>query len=260
MSHVQTWSGVLVGALLVGACQQAGQTSAADKADAAVPAAADIRAADLLLISSTPELDFAWRAPADVAGEPLLFRKLRAQAEQSMQDMLKTARDDRAARGADAAPVSYYQVEEWRVSASTPRLLSLWAELATYTGGAHGNYGFPALLWDKQADREIRIADLFTDSAAMFSALTPDYCRQLDEERKARRGGSIGEGFSDCPALDKASMRLRSGPDGKLWGAQVMLAPYEAGPYAEGAYEVTLSFPDSVKALVKPDYAADFAR
>ena len=39
----------------------------------------------------------------------------------------------------------------------------------------------------------------------------------------------------------------------------ILVAPYEAGPYAEGDYEITLPVTDAVIAAVKPEYRPSFA-
>ena len=38
-----------------------------------------------------------------------------------------------------------------------------------------------------------------------------------------------------------------------------LIAPYEAGPYAEGSYEVTLPVTPAVLAAVKPEWRGAFA-
>ena len=39
----------------------------------------------------------------------------------------------------------------------------------------------------------------------------------------------------------------------------ILIGPYEAGPYAEGGYEVTLPVTPAILAVVKPEYRASFA-
>ena len=54
-------------------------------------------------------------------------------------------------------------------------------------------------------------------------------------------------------AVDGVTLGLAAGQIG------VLIGPYEAGPYVEGGYEVTLPVTAEVLAVVKPEYRASFA-
>src|SRR3546814_12391324 len=77
------------------------------------------------------------------------------------------------------------RISDWSsdvCSSDLPRLLSLAAQVATFTGGAHGNTVFDSILWDRTLGREIEPADLLRDPAAAFSTIGEIYCRS-DERR-----------------------------------------------------------------------------
>jgi hypothetical protein len=57
------------------------------------------------------------------------------------------------------------------VVADLPRFLSLSATLYVYTGGAHGNGTYDALVWDRQAQQALAASDFFASPAAMQQAL-----------------------------------------------------------------------------------------
>ena len=76
----------------------------------------------------------------------------------------------------------------------------------------------------------------------------------------ARRGGQLDEDddtFNRCPDLDELELVLLS--NGRKFD-RIMLyaAPYVAGPYVEGDYEVELSVDDPIRAAVKERYRDDF--
>jgi hypothetical protein len=54
-------------------------------------------------------------------------------------------------------------------------------------------------------------------------------------------------------------MILGSGDRQHFTRIGILIGPYEAGPYAEGDYEITLPVTPEVLAAVKPEYRADFA-
>jgi len=253
---------VLTIAIMLGlaACEQAKPPAdAVDKAEksSADPVAAIVPASDLLIKRSTPELDFAWRAPAELADAPGLFKSLRAEALKTADEIAANAKADMASRPAGAPAAQYFYAEEWRVAADTPTLLNLSSEFSTYTGGAHPDHGFASKYWDKTAAREITFADLFTDWKAAEAALSPAYCKALDVARVEKRG-QIEEGsFDDCPRLAEQPVALIDYPAAGVSGFRVLLGPYVAGPYAEGDYEIDVELTVAVRRLLKPVYFPD---
>ena len=73
------------------------------------------------------------------------------------------------------------------------------------------------------------------------------------------RSGS-DDPFSDCIDPTDSTIILGSSNGKAFDRIGVLVAPYEAGPYAEGEYEVTLPVNDAVMAAVKPDYRATFVK
>jgi len=221
---------------------------AADGTDTSVPAS------DLLVKRDTPELDFLWRAPPELAEAPTLLSMLRAQALSSAEEMQAGAEEDMKLRPADAPKLAHFFVQDWTVAADTPALLNVRADISMYTGGAHPNHGFAVKYWDKTERREISFSDLFTDWTAAEKLLTPAYCTALDAERVSRRGKIESGLFDDCPPLGDQPVALVSWPGQDISGFRVLLAPYVAGPYAEGDFEIELPMTDALHALIKPQY------
>lgn len=145
----------------------------------------------------------------------------------------------------------------------TPAWLSLSSTISTYTGGAHGMYWFHTILWDKQAERQREPQELFISKQALAKAIQPEFCRQLDRQRAKKRGEPVKQGSDDpfAKCLDPTDYVVILGSsDGKAFDRiGVLVPPYEAGPYAEGSYEVTLPVTPAILAAVKPGFRSSFA-
>lgn len=239
--------GALALGLLVAACTQ----QPADTMDTpgGLPATA-------LMVRGGADYDFRATLPAEVVLAPNLARRLIGEAE-ARRDAGRTAAEaDRAQAAESDYPYRpHSRSESWTVQAETGPLLVLSVKYWEYTGGAHGNSIFEGVIHDRVNDRSITFADLFTDPAAAFAALTPAWCEGLNAERRSRRGDLPLEGFNDCPPL--ADMVVVPNGSPQIFGFKVLVPPYVAGPYAEGSYEVGLDFAP-VLPLVKPAYRAAF--
>ena len=152
----------------------------------------------------------------------------------------------------------------WEVTADTPRFLVLTGETYTYTGGAHGNTEFDALLWDREANggegEAMNPVELFASPAALEAAARADYCEALLVARGERLEMNI-EGLDpqeNCPSLAELVVVLASA-DGKTFDSiQFLAAPYVVGSYAEGSYQIGIAISEAVLDAVKPEYRGEF--
>lgn len=207
------------------------------------------------------EFSYSW--PAEARAIPALDKLLGArlakeQAELEVQ--ANAARQD--AEESDFPYRPYFLSVEWKTVADLPDWLSLSSEIGTYTGGAHGNLGFASLLWDKQKDRPLQPLDLFTSVAALEKAVGTPFCEALGTQRLARRGEDYvpqGGMFDDCPALGELTVLLGSSNGGTFDRVGLLAAPYVAGPYAEGSYEVTVPVTDAVIGAVQEEFRPAFS-
>jgi hypothetical protein len=152
---------------------------------------------------------------------------------------------------------------EWKVVTNIPGWLSLSAQSYVFSGGAHGNTGYDALLWDRSTGARRQALDLFTSVAAFKAAVGTQFCAALDRERAKRRGSdgfAKDDPFSQCidPAKD-TTIILGSANGARFTRVGFLIAPYAAGPYAEGTYEVTLVLTPAMLQAVKSQYRAYFA-
>lgn len=259
----------LVLPLLLAACQQAAPpaaapSTAASTAAAPVPQAAPAPAATARAVSEKSELyEFDYHYPAEAAAIPALREWLEADLVKARADLAASAKDGRDEAKASDFPYNPYSASsEWQVVTDLPGWLSLSTLIGSYTGGAHGNYGFNALLWDKAANRRRAATDLFTSKAALGAAVRRPFCAQLTQERaKKREGQQIGDPsdeFNQC--IDPLEQTVILGSKSRKGFDRIgfLIAPYNAGPYVEGSYEVTLPITPAVLAAVKPEFRAAF--
>jgi hypothetical protein len=208
-------------------------------------------------------LDFSYGWPAIVEDEPSLRAILAQEMAQSESQARATATEDRNARepGGNVPFNGHIFAKLWTVAGSTPQLLSLTADHETFTGGAHGGFTYAVLLWDRASDRQVDAADLLGEEA--LARLTPRHCRALNAERSARRGEPVvpdaDDSFTTCPSLaDLPLAPTDEDGDGRFDTLAVLIAPYEAGPWAEGTYRIEIPFEATDLAGLAADYRPAF--
>ncbi len=231
--------------------------SSAARATAPLASEPELPATDLLLRFENPALHFRWSLAPEAALEPELVRALRSEALAERTKAMREADGEIANPPPGRGPIRSEWVERWQAEGETDALIALSSRLYTYTGGAHGNLGFRAVLWDRGNARRISFAELFTDPKAALAALQPDFCKALDAQRAVRRQGVRDPNFSDCPPL--ADLPIVPVGDGAITSLRVLVPPYTAGPWVEGAYEIALMV-DPLRPLILPRYAASFAK
>jgi hypothetical protein len=208
--------------------------------------------------------EFAYSWPAKATAIPQLAARLTADRDQTLAEQKAEwdeALKDLADADCGACTNRAYEMA-WDVVADVPRFLSLSGAWSAYSGGAHGNYAWEALVWDREAERGFDPKEMFTSPAALQGALGPGWCTALRAERVEKLGAEYAaddDGIFPCPPIADLTVLVGSS-DGKSFNRiGLIAAPYVAGSYAEGAYEVTLPVTPKVLAAVKPGYRAAFA-
>ncbi|WP_423141895.1 PdaC/SigV domain-containing protein [Parablastomonas sp. CN1-191] len=170
----------------------------------------------------------------------------------------------------------YSLITRWRTAAETERFLSLSSFTSTYTGGAHGLIAFRTMVWDRAARTRRPVLSLFTSSAALRKAIAAPFCAELDRARAVKREAPVSADhsrpFEDCIDPTAEAVALYTGQpdleadhdDAALKGRTfdhilILVAPYSAGPWAEGSYEVKLPVTPEVLAAVRPRYRKAFS-
>jgi hypothetical protein len=171
--------------------------------------------------------------------------------------------EDRDGAKTDGYPFNAHSLGiVWEVVTQTPRFLSLSKAFYTFTGGAHGNYGFQGLVWDRAQGKRLAATDLFVSRAALKAAVLKPFCAGLDDERR-KKGIEKPEEETVFPRcvdpVSEATIVLGSTNRRKFDRIGFLMDPYVAGSYAEGSYEVTLPVTAAILAAVKPEYRGEFA-
>lgn len=212
----------------------------------------------------TDDFLFEYSYPAEAGRIPelaaYLDKRLARNREQLANDAVEARREARS----EGFPYNKHSfTSEWRVVADLPGWLSLSEDIATYTGGAHGNYTMRSLVWDREAGRALDGVALFTSPAALEEALGDRFCDGLDRERAKRRGAPVAEDsqepFDQCPGIEELVVLVGSS-NGRTFNRLTLYAgPYVAGPYAEGAFEVNVDVDRAILAAVKPEFREAFS-
>lgn len=208
--------------------------------------------------------EFAYGWPAQVSAIPALTAMLTAQRDAALtaqKSEWEAALTEFA--GEDCASCTSRGFgKQWQVVADLPRFLSLSAESFVYSGGAHGNSDFDALMWDREEARAFAPAEMFVSTAALDAAVRQEYCAALEDERRERRGEyytANDDVFGDCPGVEELTVLAGSSNGRQFDRLGLLAAPYVAGAYAEGPYEVTLPVTAQIIAAVRTEYRGAFA-
>ena len=251
--------------LCLGACtspEELERETGADRDDASQGDADAAVGGEGREISETSDLyAFSFSYPETLGSIPALRDRLDEQANREEADLQRAAREASEDAREEGFPYNRYMVTiEWKLAGQTDSWLSLVENGATYFGGAHGNYGLSSVLWNSGSQRLLEPMMLFESRQALSDALGTRYCDALDAQRMARRGGELTESddpFGRCPSLDELELVLLTNGS-KFDRIMLYAAPYVAGPYAEGDYEVELSVDDAIRGAVKDRYREDF--
>ncbi|GLR47016.1 hypothetical protein [Sphingomonas astaxanthinifaciens] len=221
-----------------------------------------LAAAPVTIASDRDGLDFSYRWSKEAEAVPALARRFRADAARQKRDMMATVATEKEMRKKMKLDFGGLQFSRaWTTSGQSRRLLSLVGASSAYTGGAHSNSGTKALLWERALGREIDWRALLQPGKSWDGAIRQPFCTLLDRERAKRRQEAVkkGEWPGQCPELKELTIALADHDrDGRFDHLDLTADPYVAGPYAEGAYEVSLPLTATMLARLKPAYRADF--
>ena len=214
---------------------------------------------------ANPLYGFSYAIPPAAGAIPALRVRLEADRARQLAKVRSEARAAAAEAKAGGFPVRKYDyAQAWQVVASLPGWLSLSASYYSYTGGAHGMSWSGAMLWDRKAGVPRNPLELFASKEALSRAIRAPFCAALDRQRAEKRGEAVKPGstamFDECIDPVKQTVLLGSKSKRAFDRIGVLVAPYEAGPYAEGSYEVTVPVTPAVLAAVRPQWRASFAR
>jgi Deacetylase PdaC len=213
---------------------------------------------------NTADYEFSFGYPAEVTKIPKLKAEFDAEVKKEKAYFIKSAAEAKADATKNDYPYNPHQSgTAWEVAADTKQILSLAGYYSSYSGGAHGNYGFGSRIWDKKKARLLKNStDIFAKPKDALASIRQDYCNGLNVERRKKLGAdwkpeedSI---FSSCPEFSELAI-VFMGEKGKPANRILLIAgPYIAGSYAEGEYEVELPITPKLIAMIKPEYRVSF--
>ncbi|WP_395942711.1 DUF3298 domain-containing protein [Brevundimonas sp.] len=245
------------------ACQRKEDKAAAPAAPApAAPAAVTNAAAGapMSFDSKTRYATVKLTLPDAIKSKPDLHAPLYAAAVRDLRQFSEGAQADLSEAGGGSNP--YEKTIAFDPGAETGKLFSLSRTDSEFSGGAHPNTLFSAVLWDKALKKQLGFADLFrpgSDLASLDKAL----CDAANAAKQARSPGSetatLGGKMWSCPKAVSTPFVLTPGTTpGKAGGITFLIGAYQIGPYSDGPYQIAL--PQSVfRPLLNPAYADEFA-
>jgi len=211
--------------------------------------------------AKTQYADVSLTLPDALRAHPDLHARLYAEEVRKLKQFAEGAQGELTEAGAPTDRPKYQNTVTLTAAAETPKLLSLKRTSYDYSGGAHPNTLTSGILWDKALKRQIGLADLFRKGADM-TALDQALCSALNSAKRARvpDGASItfeSKPFA-CPRVAVTPFVLTPGDtSGKAAGLTFLIGPYQAGPYAEGGYEIAV--PATVfRSMLATAYAGEF--
>ena len=248
-------------AIALAACQMGPAANAAPQTIAAPAAATDAKSDGTGYSVERDYLQFAYSWPKEANTFPQLVDYFHTDAAQMLAELdAAVAEDERLSDPNYEYKPTYSNETAWMIEAQTDGLISLSGSWYTYMGGAHGMYGVRALVFDKARGELTTAQDMIGDSEAFRGAIEAEFCRLLDEEREKRRGEPVDRSdmFGECINMFDQTLVWKSSGSGKLDRLEVFIGPYEAGPYAEGAYLFNLPMTAPMVAAILPQYRAEF--
>ncbi|AJA07977.1 hypothetical protein SKP52_05250 [Sphingopyxis fribergensis] len=261
---------VLAGALLLAGCSDEKPTEAEKVAAASVPGAPSQGAADATakgapasnVTEKSDLIEFVYAYPKDAAQIAELANALDGDRAAKREALIAAAQRDKAAAEKGGFPYRVHSHRQnWQRVTSTPRFLSLSAEIDSYAGGAHGMQSFDTLIWDRNRRRQMKPLDLFISSEAFDAAIRDPFCAGI-KRAKAAKGILADEApdspFAKCPPASAQTIWLGSSDGRYLDRMTIAIGPYEVGPYAEGSYKINVPVTGALVKAVKQEFARDF--
>lgn len=216
------------------------------------------------VVEETETYLFEYSWPEEAGAIPELETLLERRLARGRASLASAALEGQQAARDNGFPFNKYSSgTEWQVVADLPDWLSLSATRSIYMGGAHPNYDFDGLVWDKGQARHLDPAAMFTSPDDLDAMLGDALCDQLAAERARRRGeeapASSRDFFDACVSVEDTTILLGSRGGRKFDRIGIRIAPYVAGPYAEGDYEFTFPVTEAMLQTVRPQYRDAFA-
>jgi hypothetical protein len=229
-----------------------GSTAAVTPADAAAPMGFE---------EKTPYADIRLVLPEAIKPQTDLHARLYAEEVRKLRQFAEGAQGELTEAGAATDRPKYENTVTVTAAAETGKLFSLKRTAFDYSGGAHPNTLSSGILWDKALKRQIGLDDLFRKGANL-TALDQALCSALNTAKRARVPAGPSLTFDSkpfaCPRAASTAFVLTPGSvAGRAAGLTFLIGAYQAGPYAEGGYEIAVPAA-AFRSLLATAYAGEF--
>ena len=220
-------------------------------------------------------LETVLRIDPDLADIPSALREINEHSLQALRKFASQARTDYAEICPDEQSGEQGMDREWcshltfffernvTLSLLTPDAGSIFVSDYIYGGGAHGNLDFASVLIDRRRNEAIFAEQMFEGldiDAERFDQFRRIVWSKLGVEKARRYGEEKPMRYEeqDWPlpttlAGYQVFTLVPSNRPGKAAGISFHFAPYIVGSFAEGPYEVSLSFGD-LEPFIPPQY------
>jgi hypothetical protein len=218
-----------------------------------------------LFEANSADYEFSFGYPSEAVQIAKLKSIFEKELKKRQAELIKSAKEAKADALKNDYPYNAYQAgTAWETAADTAQILSLSGFFSGYSGGAHGNYGFASRVWDKKKGKLLKTStDVFAKPAETLATMRKAYCEGLNAERRKKLGAdwpSVDDGvFSNCPEFAELAIVFRADPGKAINRIAFVAAPYVAGSYVEGEYEVELPMTEALVAAIRPEYRGAFA-
>lgn len=256
-----------IAALVLAACAPANEAPAGDAAsgeEAGAEETVSPESAPLPVDLGSPVFeetadDYTIRAVVDsriAAFQPALAEDLMTAAKSRLEAFKADAiADGTAARERSAATGEEnwfrpYSMEiRFTPSAQAGDVIGIEQFTMVDTGGAHPNYILTGLVHERGDEYPISLEAVVTDMSGYGASLKKHLIeakseRAYDDTHRQNVPAEVEEILgSDAEAASKFGQNFTLAPSteaGKFGGITVLFSPYDAGPYAEGSYEITV--------------------
>lgn len=190
---------------------------------------------------------------------------LDALKEQAIYDN-KAAAEDAAANGTESWFRQYAMEFRFEATAIEGDIISVLQNVYSYTGGAHPNYALQGIVQQKGQPEPVAIGSVVADAAGFGERvkfhLTDEkleraYGDMTREAVSAEVAELLGDDANAGSVWGKNYVLAPSTEAGKFGGITVLFSPYDVGPYAEGAYVITVPASE-LEGKLTPDWSARF--
>ncbi|MGF1462499.1 MAG: hypothetical protein ACFB2Z_04935 [Maricaulaceae bacterium] len=242
-----------------------------------------VRLAAAIAVAATAAPAFAEVLESEIEGEvrervelpddlkamsPALYGEIKAKALAAIDEFRETSiAERRALREAGEPPAKPWLLEtQWVVRFANPQIISIVEQSVAFSGGAQGEAFYNAWFYDPRARDTVAVSDMLNgieDNGPTVVALAGAARSALKDAKYKRTKTTlededlVGLIADDEAALGQIVLAPSTAPC-RASGFVFLYAPFELGPFPEGAYELVIPWSAFARALT-PKWSGLFA-